>query len=178
MLPTKPNSYTFQMDGICYFSRRVPADLRRHFITGGIAYSLRTKSIRDARVGAISDAADLDRHWHFLRIFSDELPGKHLLADAFPEPVAQATIVDHTFKAAVAVCLRLKGNHRPATFDAAARRSCQLWCKKLPVVQSKSRPFGPALWSVAPSNSRPVLRRIGREANPMRRQFLVCFDLL
>ena len=29
----KSNSYTFQKDGIWYFSRRVPADLRRHYRT-------------------------------------------------------------------------------------------------------------------------------------------------
>ena len=34
MLATKSNSYTFQKDGIWYFSRRVPADLRRHYRTG------------------------------------------------------------------------------------------------------------------------------------------------
>ena len=65
MLATKSNSYTFQKDGIWYFSRRVPADLRRHYRTGRIAYSLRTKSIRDARVRAMNDAAKLDRHWHW-----------------------------------------------------------------------------------------------------------------
>ena len=54
MLATKSNSYTFQKDGVWYFSRRVPADLRRHYQTGRIAYSLRTKSIRDARVKAVS----------------------------------------------------------------------------------------------------------------------------
>ena len=36
MLATKSNSYTFQKDGIWYFSRRVPADLRRHYRTGRI----------------------------------------------------------------------------------------------------------------------------------------------
>ena len=51
--------YTFQKDGIWYFSSRVPADLRRHYWTGRIAYSLRTKSIRDARVRAMNDAAKL-----------------------------------------------------------------------------------------------------------------------
>ena len=34
----------------------------------------------------MSDAAKLDRHWHILRISSDDLPGKHLLADAVQEP--------------------------------------------------------------------------------------------
>ena len=124
MLATKSNSYTFQKDGIWYFSRRVPADLRRHYRTGRIAYSLRTKSIRDARVRAMSDAAKLDRHWHILRISSDDLPGKHLLADAIQQPPAEASIDDHSLKAAVAVYLRLKGNDRPQTFEAAVRRSC------------------------------------------------------
>ena len=124
MLATKSNPYTFLKDGIWYFSRRVPADLRRHYRTGRIAYSLRTKSIRDARVRAMSDATKLERHWHILRISSDDLPGKHLLAGAVPEPLAEASSDDHSFKAAVAVYLRLKGNDRPPTFEAAIRRSC------------------------------------------------------
>ena len=124
MLTTKSNSYTFQKSGIWYFSRRIPTDLRRHYRAGRIAYSLRTKSVRDARVRAMSDAAKLDRHWHILRIFSDDLPGKHLLTDALQEPSAEASISDHSFKAAVAVYLRLKGNDRPPTFEATVRRSC------------------------------------------------------
>ena len=124
MLTTKSNSYTFQKSGIWYFSRRIPQDLRRHYRTGRIAYSLRTKSIRDARVRAVSDAAKLDRHWHILRISSNDLPGKHLLTDAVKEPLAEASIDNHSFKAAVAVYLRLKGNDRPSTFEATVRRSC------------------------------------------------------
>ena len=124
MLTTKSNCYTFQKSGIWYFSRRVPGDLRRHYRTGRIAYSLKTKSIRDARIRATGDAAKLDRHWHILRISSDDLPGKHLLADAVQEPEVEASIDDHSFKASVAVYLRLKGNDRPPTFEAAVRRSC------------------------------------------------------
>ena len=124
MLTTKSNSYTFQKSGVWYFSRRIPTDLRRHYRTSRIAYSLRTKSIRDARVRAVSDAAKLDRHWHILRISSDDLPGKHLLTDALQEPSAEASISDHSFKAAVAVYLRLKGNDRPPTFEATVRRCC------------------------------------------------------
>ena len=124
MLATKSNRYTFQKDGVWYFSRRVPADLRRHYRTGRIAYSLRTKSIRDARVRAMSDAAKLDRHWHILRISSDDLPGKHLLIDAVKADVIYTPKDDHSLKASVAVYLRLKGNSRPTTFEAAVRRSC------------------------------------------------------
>ena len=124
MLATKSNSYTFQKDGIWYFSRRVPADLRRHYRTGRIAYSRRTKSVRDAGVRAMSDAAKLDRHWHILRISSDDLPGKHLLTDAVQEPVARSGAEQHSLKDAVSVYLRLKGHERPPTFEAAVRRSC------------------------------------------------------
>jgi len=124
MLTTKSNSYTFQKSGVWYFSRRVPTDLRRHYRTGRIAYSLRTKSIRNAHIRAMSDAAKLDRHWHILRISSDDLPGKHLLAGAVEADTIYTPKDDHSLKASVAVYLRLKGNHRPATFEAAVRRSC------------------------------------------------------
>ena len=46
----------------------------------------------------MSDAAKLDRHWHILRISSDDLPGKHLLADAVQEPAAEASIDDHSLE--------------------------------------------------------------------------------
>ena len=59
MLAIKSNCYTFQKNGIWYFSRRIPADLRMHYKTSRIAYSLRTKSVRDARIRAMSDAAKL-----------------------------------------------------------------------------------------------------------------------
>ena len=123
MLATKSNSYTFQKSGIWYFSRRIPQDLKPHYRTARIAYSLRTKSIRDARVRAVNDAAKLDRHWYILRIASDDLPGKHLLSDTVQELTAE-TSIDHSFKAAVAVYLRLKGKGRPPTFEATVKRSC------------------------------------------------------
>ena len=82
MLAIKSNSYTIQKDGVWYFSRRVPAYLQRHYRTGRIAYSLRAKPLRDARVRAMSDAAKLNRHWHILRNSCDDLPGKHLLTVA------------------------------------------------------------------------------------------------
>ena len=124
MLKTNSNSYTFQKNGIRYFSRRIPADLRRHYKTSRIAYSLRTRSVRDARMRAMSDATKLDRHWHILRITSDDLPGKHLLRDIAEEPVAEPPAECPSLKDAVAVYLHLKGNDRPPTFEAALRRAC------------------------------------------------------
>jgi hypothetical protein len=87
----------------------VPTNLRRHYRTGRIVYSLRVKSVRDARVRAMSDAAKLDRHWHILRISSDDLPGKNFLTDAVQEPVAGSGAEQHSLKDAVSVYLRLSG---------------------------------------------------------------------
>ena len=124
MLASKSNSYTFIKNGIWYFSRRIPADLRRHYKTSRISYSLRTRSVRDARIRATSDAAKLDRHWHILRISSDDLPGKHLLRDITKETVSEPPNECPSLKDAVAVYLRLKGYNRPPTFEAALRRAC------------------------------------------------------
>jgi hypothetical protein len=64
---------------------------------------------------AMSDAAKLDRHWHILRVSSDHLPGKHLLAGAGQVTSGQPSADDYSFKAAVAIYLRLKGHDRPPT---------------------------------------------------------------
>ena len=120
MLVTKSNSYTFQKDGVWYFSRRVPADLRRHYRTGRIAYSLRTKSIRDARVRAMSDAAKLDRHWHIMRMSSDDIPGKHLLEEPEEKNIKQGPSLSD----AVVLYIRLKGQNKPPAFEATLKRGC------------------------------------------------------
>ena len=104
MLATKSNSYTFQKSGVWYFSCRVRADLWRHYRTTWITYSLSTKTIRDARVSAMSDGAKLDRHWHIMRMSSDDVPGKHLLEEAEPKGVGQGSSLSD----AVALYLRLK----------------------------------------------------------------------
>jgi integrase len=120
MLATKSNSYTFQKGGVWYFSRRVPADLRRHYRTGRIAYSLRTKSIRDARVRAMSDAAKLDRHWHIMRMSSDDIPGKNLLEEPEEKNINQGPSLSD----AVVLDLRLKGQNKPPAFEATLKRGC------------------------------------------------------
>ena len=120
MLATKSNSYTFQKCGVWYFSRRVPVDLRRHYRTGRIAYSLRTKSLRDARVRAMSDAAKLDRHWLIMRMSSDDIPGKHLLEDPEEKNIGQGPSLSD----AVVLYLRLKGQNKPPAFEATLKRGC------------------------------------------------------
>ena len=44
------NQYLFQKRGIFYFHRRVPKDLMSHYDRSKIVFSLRTKSIRAAKI--------------------------------------------------------------------------------------------------------------------------------
>ena len=128
MLATKTtqhlSQYTYQKNGIWYFSRRVPSDLRRHYRVGRIAYSLRTRSVREARSRAMNDAAKLDRHWHIMRISSDEVPGKHLLKLSDEHDSNELVKSGPTLSDAVAVYLRLKSANRSSTFESSVTRSC------------------------------------------------------
>jgi len=125
-----PFSYT--KDGIYYFERRVPRDLRQHYSAAKIAYSLRTRSASVAASRAARAAQQLDEYWYHLRVKNIELPGKHLLrmqqrspdAPGFarsPSPDDRASV---SLSEAVAIYLRLKGANRPATFHRAAERAC------------------------------------------------------
>ncbi len=98
MLATKSNSYTFQKTAFGISPVECPLIYGGIIGRAGLLTLLRTKSIRDARVRAMSDAAKLDRHWHILRISSDDLPGKHLLDDAVQESAAEASIDDHSLR--------------------------------------------------------------------------------
>ena len=55
-----PFSYT--KDGIYYFERRVPRDLRKHYSAAKIAYSLRTRSASLAASRAARAAQQLDEY--------------------------------------------------------------------------------------------------------------------
>ncbi|WP_342663007.1 DUF6538 domain-containing protein [Salipiger mucosus] len=130
MLETKTAAYTFVKQGIYYFSRRVPSDLRHHYTTPRVMFSLRTKSVAVAASRATRAAQKLDEHWYHLRIQEVELPGKHLLRSAPGQAVASNSGSVRpaedavSLSEAVAIYLRLKGKNRPVTFHRAAERSC------------------------------------------------------
>jgi len=68
----------------------------------------------------MSDAAKLDRHWHIMRMSSDDVPGKHLLEEAEQKDVGQGPNLSD----AVALNLRLKGQNKPPAFAATLKRGC------------------------------------------------------
>lgn len=72
-------SYVFVKEGTYYFTRRIPVDLRQHYTSARISYSLRTRSGAIALSRAKRAACKLDEYWFHLRIQDAELPGKHLL---------------------------------------------------------------------------------------------------
>lgn len=54
-------TFTFVDDGIFYFSRRIPHELKPHCTSPRIAYSLRTRSPKIAEARARRAANQLDR---------------------------------------------------------------------------------------------------------------------
>ena len=67
MSETISPTFTFVKDGIYYFSRRIPSELRRHCTSPRIAYSLRTRSAKIAEARARRAADQLDEYWYHLR---------------------------------------------------------------------------------------------------------------
>jgi len=55
MTETISRPFTFTKDGVFYFSRRIPKELKRHYSSARIAYSLRTKSPKVAEARARKD---------------------------------------------------------------------------------------------------------------------------
>ncbi len=71
MSETISPTFTFIREGVFYFSRRIPKKLNSHNTSPRIAYSLRTRSAKDAD--------QLDDDWFHLKSHVAELPGKHML---------------------------------------------------------------------------------------------------
>ena len=130
--------HCFRKDGIFYFERRVPSDLREHYTRTKISYSLRTRQQRVAAARARRAAERLDEYWYHLRLSRSDLPGRHLVRDpalvSGVRPMAREA-EEHTdssspadegvsLSEATRLYLRLKGTDRPATFHRAAERAC------------------------------------------------------
>jgi hypothetical protein len=81
MLYTKDAPYVYSRDGVYYFNRRIPNDLRHYYRCPRIIISLRTKSARAAKSKSSLLAAQLNDEWMSLRWRSAESPLKAYLAD-------------------------------------------------------------------------------------------------
>ena len=67
MLRTTEVPYVYSRDGIFYFTRRIPNDLKGYYRCPRLVLSLRTKSLRAAKTKSTTLAAQLDEQWRDLR---------------------------------------------------------------------------------------------------------------
>ncbi len=74
MSETISPSFTFIKDAVFYFSRRIPNELKSHYLSPRIAYSLRTRSAKVAEARARRAADQLDEYWYHLRSQEVALP--------------------------------------------------------------------------------------------------------
>ena len=82
-LLTKKVPYTFNRAGYYYFSRRVPADLTRHYSYPRIVQGLKTRSAHTAKTRPLVAAAKLDEYWSQLRMTDLNLTSRNLLKSEY-----------------------------------------------------------------------------------------------
>jgi integrase len=116
-------SYLISRNGIFYFSRRVPADLLKHFNKDRVIISLRTKSKDKALRSAATLSDRLERHWESLRLelFHSRELGLTLINHVQAEQVDASVSLGDALK----TYLRLKGHGRSKTFFQGAQRSIE-----------------------------------------------------
>ena len=109
-------SYVSCRAGVYYYTRRVPYDVRQHYASNRLSFSLRTKSNAGALRAAQSVTQRLEDYWLGLRLQDMDIPAIHLV---------KANHVDDSsplMSEAVENYLRIKGND-DRTFVRAAKRN-------------------------------------------------------
>ena len=76
---TNASQYGSNRDGVFYYIRRVPNDVRQHYAASRISFSLRTKSLRSAAPAASSVTQRLEDYWLGLRLQQMDIPAIHLV---------------------------------------------------------------------------------------------------
>ena len=66
--------HVYNRDGIYYFVRRIPADLRQFYSASRISFSLKTKSLATALRHAKSVRQKLEDYWLGLRLQRIDIP--------------------------------------------------------------------------------------------------------
>jgi integrase len=121
MLKTKEAPYIYDRDGIFYFTRRIPKDLQGHYRCPRIVMSLRTKSIRAAKIKSVTLSAQLDEEWLTIRWRRSDNPLRQYLSD-------QAHHTHEQFKGplmseAKEIYVSAKSNGRSVAFKQAIERA-------------------------------------------------------
>ena len=112
----KHPKYTFVKNGIYYFSRSVPTDLRCFYSKPRIIQSLRTNSQSRALTAAKVFTSRLDDYWLSLRLKTSDVPAAHLLiANGIASPLP-------TIQQALDLYFKVMGVGRQKVFFTTAQR--------------------------------------------------------
>jgi len=116
--------YVSNRDGVYYYTRRVPYDVKKHYASDRLSFSLKTKSYASAVRAAQSVTQRLEDYWLGLRLQQMDIPAIHLV---------KADDVEYTSPImldAVDMYLSIKGNN-DRIFVRTARRNSEYVAKVL-----------------------------------------------
>jgi len=111
--------FTYRKGEVFYYSRRVPCDLRNHYLKPLIVQSQRTKSPALAEKAALILTSRHEEYWLNLRVKEFQHPAAHLLTEAGRN--SQSDFPD--IKMALENYLRLKGQGKDKYFYALTQRN-------------------------------------------------------
>ena len=120
MLTYISNDYLTSRNGIYYFQRRVPMDIRNHYHSHIIACSLKTRSRTIALKAATKLSLELDNYWVTLRV--NQLATIHCKKLKLSQSIVNSGV---TFLTAKDLYLKLKGQGKAPSFHTYTERNVQ-----------------------------------------------------
>ena len=115
------HAYLIRRNGIFYFSRRVPADVRSRFNKDRVIVSLHTRSLPKAQRSAAALSDRLERYWDSIRL--EVFHTRELGLSLVQEFEADRSSASVSIEDALNSYLRLKGTGRSKTFFQGAARA-------------------------------------------------------
>ena len=105
-------------NGVCYFTRHVPNDLREQYSTPRIVICLKTRNKNSALTASKSIAGKLDDFWLQLRVANMDIPAADELTTQ--QPLNHSKSYAPKLSDAVEKYCRLKGGGKSELFFTAA----------------------------------------------------------
>ena len=112
--------YTYRKDGVFFFSKHVPSDVRSYYPKQRIVLCLRTKSSAQAQQASKAVLAKLEDYWLKLCIKDLDVPAPHFLNESLSVTAGMPTIED-----ALNLYLDIQGVGRSDLFFRAAKRNAR-----------------------------------------------------
>ena len=123
MVYKRSPDYLYRRNGIFYYSRRIPADIRKRFNKDRVIISLRTRSQAKALQSSSTLSDRLERYWESLRLelFHSRELGLNTIASVHEKSKTSS----FSLSDALNLYLKLKGGGRRKTFFQLANRSVE-----------------------------------------------------